>query len=312
MKKFLTVSLSALLIIVLGPVLFQQLRGAEQRVLEGETLDATRFEEIRFRNEAQSIDLGGMLFVPRGTGPYPAAVVIHGSGTSSRANRWYLTLTHFLQDNGILVLLPDKRGSEKSGGDWHHASFEDLATDTAAAIRFLETQRRVKISRIGLIGMSQGGWIAPIVASQSTGLSYLVSVVGSSVSAHQQFLYEEDHNLRQLGVLPGISGILAGPATFISRNWLQRDFWSAVGDFDPLPYWSKLELPALALFGEVDTNVPSARSAERLRGLNKPGITVRIYEGSGHALQDPPGNGNSLLREDALTDIRDFILAVDD
>ena len=286
MKKFLTVSLSALLIIVLGPVLFQQLRGAEQRVLEGETLDATRFEEIRFRNEAQSIDLG--------------------------ANRWYLTLTHFLQDNGILVLLPDKRGSEKSGGDWHHASFEDLATDTAAAIRFLETQRRVKISRIGLIGMSQGGWIAPIVASQSTGLSYLVSVVGSAVTTHQQFLYEEDHNLRQLGVLPGISGILAGPTTFISRNWLQRDFWSAVGDFDPLPYWSKLELPALALFGEVDTNVPSARSAERLRGLNKPGITVRIYEGSGHALQDSPGNGNSLLREDALTDIRDFILAVDD
>ena len=58
--------------------------------------------------------------------------------------------------------------------------------------------------------------------------------------------------------------------------------------------------------------MPSARSAERLRGLNKPGITVRIYEGSGHALQDPPGNGNSLLREEALTDIRDFILAVDD
>ena len=253
MKKFLAVSLPALLVIVLGPVLFQQLRSPEQRVLEGETLDATRFEEIRFRNEAQSIDLGGMLFVPRGVGPYPAA-----------------------------------------------------------AIRFLETQRGVNISRIGLIGMSQGGWIAPIVASQSTGLSYLVSVVGSAVSTHQQFLYEEDHNLRQLGVLPGISGILAGPVTFISRNWLQRDFWSAVGDFDPLPYWSKLELPALVLFGEVDTNVPSARSAERLRGLNKPGMTVRIYEGSGHALQDPPGKGNSLLRQEALTDIRDFILAVDD
>ena len=138
------------------------------------------------RNEVQSIDLGGMLFVPRGTGPYPAAVVIHGSGTSSRANRWYLTLTHFLQDNGILVLLPDKRGSEKSGGDWHHASFEDLATDTAAAIRFLETQRRVKISRIGLIGMSQGGWIAPVAASRDKEIAFVVSMSGASVSAYQQ------------------------------------------------------------------------------------------------------------------------------
>jgi len=311
-KRILTLSLLALLLIVVGPVLLKQLRPAEQRVLVGESLEADRFEEISFRNEAQSIDLGGMLFVPAGTGPFPAAVVIHGSGTSSRNNRWYLSLTHFLQDSGIVVLLPDKRGSEQSGGDWRQASFEDLATDTVAAIRFLQAQSDLEISGIGVIGMSQGGWIAPIAAKQSPGLSFLVSVVGSAVSTHQQFLYEEDHNLRQLGVLPGVSWVLARPATFVARHWAQSDFWNAVGDFDPLPYWKDLGVPALALFGAVDTNVPSARSAGLLRGLNKPGITVRVYEGSGHPLEDPPGTGDRLFRQDALADIRDFILASDD
>lgn len=311
MKKTILLSLLAILMIVLGPVLVEQLQPAQPRTLRGELPDPARYEEIRFRNAAQDVDLAGLLFLPQGAGPFPAAVVIHGSGTSSRSNRWYLTLTHYLQDNGIAVLLPDKRGSEQSGGDWRRASFEDLATDTLAAVRFLGGQRRVGISRIGLVGMSQGGWIAPLVADQSADLSFLVSVVGSAVSTHEQFLYEEDHNLRQLGVLPGVSRALAQATTLVSRRWLQRDFWSAVGDFDPLPYWKRVRSPALILYGGIDTNVPSARSAALLRGLHNPGIAVRVYEGSGHALEDPPGRGDRLIREEALVDIRDFILSTD-
>lgn len=311
MKKTIILTLLAFLMIVLGPVLFQQLQPAQQRTLQGSLPDPARYEEIRFRNAARGIDLAGLLFVPQGTGPFPAAVIIHGSGTSSRSNRWYLTLTHYLQDNGIAVLLPDKRGSEQSGGDWRTASFEDLATDTLAAVRFLGEQRRVGISRIGLVGMSQGGWIAPLAADQPADLAFVVSVVGSAVSTHEQFLYEEDHNLRQLGVLPGVSMALAQLTTLVSRRWLQRDFWSAVGDFDPLPYWKRIESPALILYGEIDTNVPSARSAALLRGLHKPGMEVTVYEGSGHALEDPPGRGDRLIREEALLDIRDFILSTD-
>ena len=141
-------------------------------------------------------------------------------------------------------------------------------------MRFLDEQADLPISRIGLIGMSQGGWIAPLTAAHSPRIAYVVSVVGSAVSTHRQFLYEEQHNLRQLGILPGISHLLAYPATFVNRHWVQRDFWSAVGDFDPLPYWSRLAVPSLALYGEIDTNVPSARSAELLRALNNPVIEV--------------------------------------
>ena len=66
-----------------------------------------------------------------------------------------------------------------------------------------------------------------------------------------------------------------------------------------------------SLCGQVDCNVPSAKSAELLHGLNKPGIIVGVYRGSGHPLEDPPGKGNRLFREEALNAIRDFILATD-
>jgi dienelactone hydrolase len=312
MKKIIFLTLVAVVFLIAAPVIIHQLQPSERRSLVGASPDPARYEEVRFHNEEQAVDLAGMLFLPQGEGPFPAAVIIHGSGTSNRANRWYLTLAHYLQDHGIAVLLPDKRGSERSGGDWRQASFEDLATDTLAAIHFLSVQRGPAISRIGVIGMSQGGWIAPVVADRSPYVAFLVSVVGSAVTTHQQFLYEEDHNLRQMGMLPGISLAVAYPATLVHRAWAQREFWSSVGNFDPLPYWERLAIPALALFGEADTNTPSARSAALLRELDNPDIEVRVYAGSGHALDDPPEVGNRLFRQDALNDIVEFIRATGD
>ncbi|MDX1406228.1 MAG: alpha/beta fold hydrolase [Woeseiaceae bacterium] len=250
-----------------------------------------------------------MLFVPTGIGPFPAVVIIHGSGTSRRQNGWYLTLTEYLQKNGIAVLLPDKRGSEKSEGNWRNASFSDLATDTLAAIQFLKEQDQVAVSRIGIVGMSQGGWIAPIVANGSSDVAFLVNVVGSAVTPKEQLIYEEDHNLRQVGFLPGISRLIAYLSTAYIRNVAQRDFWSANGNFDPLPLWRQLDIDALCLYGADDTNVPTARSAENLRSLNNPNVEVRIFEGSGHALEEPEGLGDSIFRFDALRDIARFIHA---
>jgi dipeptidyl aminopeptidase/acylaminoacyl peptidase len=306
MRKTL-IALGVVLLVVVGPVVVQQLQPQEQRRLEGETLDPSRYEEVRFANTEQQIGLAGLLFLPERRGPFPAAVVIHGSGTSARSNRWYLTLTHHLQDQGIAVLLPDKRGSEQSGGEWRSASFSDLATDTDAAVAYLRGRDDLALSGVGLIGMSQGGWIAPLVAAGSTRPAFLVSVVGSAVSTHEQFLFEEDHNLRQLGVLPGISRLLAYPATFIARHLVQREFWSAVGDFDPLPHWRRVDVPALALLGAEDTNVPSATSVQRLQALGKGNIEVVVYPGSGHPLEDPPGQGDRLIRADALQAVSAFI-----
>jgi len=301
-------SLSLLLLTV--SVVITQLAKPEPRNLEWVALRDTTYQEVSFRNTAQNIQLAGMLFVPEGEGPFPAAVIIHGSGSSRRDSGWYLTLTQYLQDTGVVVLLPDKRGSERSGGDWRTASYHDLATDTVAAVEFLKRQNRVDVSGIGIIGMSEGGRIAPVVADQAPDIAYMVDLVGGAVPAHEALVYEENHNLREMGILPGFSDLLAYPAAWSLIYSRRREFWSAVGNFDPAPFWQETPVPSLVLYGEDDTNVPSHRSAEILRSLGNPNIDVRIYEGSGHALESPPGEGRSIIREDALREIRGFIRSV--
>ena len=304
--------LLVVLALFIVPVLITQVTQPEGRRFRGVALEETQYTEIDFRNTAQDIGLGGMLFIPSGEGPFAAVVVIHGSGTSRRNSRWYLTLTQYLQESGVAVLLPDKRGSEKSQGDWRSASFEDLATDTLAAIQYLKDQDTIAISELGVVGMSQGGWIAPIVANQSPDIAFLVNFVGATVTPQEQLLYEENHNLRQMGFLPGISNLVAFISTAYLKNFGQKEFWDEIEGFDPLPYWKQLTVDALALYGRDDTNVPSADSAEKLRALKNPRIQVRIYDGSGHALADPVDLGDSIIREEALEDIRDFIRSVSD
>ena len=293
-KKYVSIAILAAIIVlfVIIPV-FAQLSEGEGRTLQRVKLEDTTYQEVIFQNLTQGIGLGGMLFVPDGEGPFPAAVIIHGSGTSRRDNGWYLTLTQHLQENGIAVLLPDKRGSEKSEGDWRTSSFKDLAKDSLAASSFLKEQDEIAFSQIGLVGMSQGGHIAPIVASESSDVAFLVNVVGGSIPMHEMLLYEENHNLRQMGLVPGLSNVVAYPSTFVLRNITKRDFWKAIGDFDPIPYWERLSVSSLVLYGQDDTNVPSAESAARLRSLGKSNIDVRIYAGSGHPLEDPEGTGTA-------------------
>ena len=309
MKRNVILALFGFLAVLVIPVVVARFNEPDTRSFERVELRDTTFREISFINNIQDVKLAGMLFVPEGEGPFPAAVLIHGSGTSRRESGWYLTLTRYLQEQGIVVLLPDKRGSVKSEGDWRTSSLEDLATDTAAAVDFLRTQSEVAITNIGVVGLSQGGLIAPVVADQMDELSFLVNVVGGAVPLHDLVLYDETHNLKEMGMLPGLADLFAYPAAWSLIYLRQKEFWDTVGNFDPLPYWQKISIDSLVLLGENDTNVPSSRSAERLRMLNKPNIEVRIYAGSGHALESPEGQGDSIFREDALEDIGNFILA---
>jgi pimeloyl-ACP methyl ester carboxylesterase len=124
---------------------------------------------------------------------------------------------------------------------------------------------------------------------------------------YETLVFEENHNLREMGVLPGISNLLAYPAAWSLIYARQSEFWGAVGNFDPVPYWKNLEVKALVLYGEEDTNTPTRRSVKVFQSLDNPNIEVRVYEGSGHALESPEGKGNSIFREEALIEIRDFI-----
>lgn len=307
MKRYLiNGSLLIVLILVVGPVLIHQLMKPAVRSFDAVRLADTEYREVQFQNKEQGIPLAGMVFMPKGEGPFPAVVIIHGSGTSSRDNGWYLTLTKYLQDNGVVVLLPDKRGSEKSGGNWRNSSLEDLATDTLAAIKYLKEQDQFPVSSIGIIGMSEGGRIAPIVANKSSEVAFVVNVVGGAVSSHDQLHYEENYNIQEMGFLPGISNVISYFSTYSLIYFRKKEFWDAVGDFDPIPHWKRVSVPTLVLYGKEDTNVNSAASKELLDALNKKNIEVRVFDGSGHALEDPHGKGDSIFRKDALSAISEF------
>jgi pimeloyl-ACP methyl ester carboxylesterase len=307
-KRIFLIIAGIVVLLITVPVVIAQFMPDEPRALRGADLKELTYQEVTFPNVTQGISLSGMLFLPEGDGPFPAVIVIHGSGTSHRDNSWYLTPTKHLQDHGVAVLLPDKRGSESSEGSWRTASFHDLATDTLAAISYVRTNYPGLISDIGLLGMSQGGQIAPIVATESDDLSFVINVVGSATPFNESLLYEENNNLQEIGFLPGISNLIAYPSTFFIRNVAQKDFWDAVGDWDPLPHWERVSIPALILYGELDPNVPSQASADRLEALGNPNIQVVVFEGSGHALEDPEGTGDSYFRQDALELIQDFIV----
>ncbi|HSR21157.1 MAG TPA: acyl-CoA thioester hydrolase/BAAT C-terminal domain-containing protein, partial [Anaerolineales bacterium] len=91
------------------------------------------------------------------------------------------------------------------------------------------------------------------------------------------------------------------------RYLAQPQLYKLIVDYDPLLYWGRISVDSLALFGTDDTNVPSAESIRRLESLRNPHVRVKVYEGSGHALESPLGHGNSIIRNDALEDISVFI-----
>jgi dienelactone hydrolase len=296
MRRFL-ILVAIILILLLLPVVFKD-KG--QRALVGPDLSELEYSGIFFENKHEGFQLTGMLFLPEGDGPFPTAIIIHGSGTSRRNNVWYLSVAKHLQDNGIAVLLPDKRGSEKSEGEWVGASFEELGTDTLSAIEFIKDQQMFEVSTIGLIGMSQGGWIAPVVATQSDDVSFVVSMVGAAVTTDEQLLHEEINNIAPY-TYRFIAKLIA-PVT--TNNLKQLDHVSAFMGFDPIPYWKDVHVPVFFAFGGNDENVPVEASIERLRENNLNHFELKTYADGGHAIRDIQTNEVS---DEYLQDLVRFI-----
>ena len=289
--------LVAIIVVLLIPVIF---KGKSRASLQGPSLSEIQYTEIFFNND--DLQLAGMLILPDGEGPYPLAVIIHGSGTSTRDSKWYLSVAKHLQENGIAVLLPDKRGSEKSDGDWRGASFDDLAGDTLAAIEFVKSQEELDFSYIGLIGMSQGGWIAPLTASKSGDVSFVVSMSGAGVTTDEQLLYEEINHIADMGTYLFIAKLIA-PLT--TKNIQRMDFWQPLAGFDPLPYWEQVSVPGFAALGENDKNLPVEESIRRFEALEKE-LQIKVYPDGGHGLTDP---NTGEMQAEFLNDLVSFIEA---
>ncbi len=149
-----------------------------------------RDEDVKYENKPAGITLGGTLTLPPGKGPFPAVLLITGSGAQDRdeallGHRPFLVLADYLTRKGIVVLRVDDRGVGESTGDFNAATTADFATDVEAGVAYLKTRPEVDLHKIGLIGHSEGGVIAPMVAARNRDVAFIVMMAGTGVPGDQ-------------------------------------------------------------------------------------------------------------------------------
>ena len=161
-------------------------------------------EEVTYPNSSAGISLAGTLTLPAGPGPFPAAVLITGSGPQDRdetvfGHHPFLVLSDYLTRNGIAVLRSDDRGVGKSTGTFGDATTRDFAGDVESAVAYLRTRKEIRGDCIGLIGHSEGGIIAPMVAAESKAIAFIVMMAGPGVTGEEVILKQSELISRGMG-----------------------------------------------------------------------------------------------------------------
>jgi pimeloyl-ACP methyl ester carboxylesterase len=266
-----------------------------------------REEEITFPNGKAKISLAGTLTLPPGQGPFPAAILLSGSGPHDRdeslvGHRPFLVLADHLTRKGIAVLRFDKRGIGKSTGDYANATTEDFAGDAEAALAYLKTRKEIEVKKIGLIGHSEGGMIAPLVAAHSGDAAWIVLLAVPGLNGEDTLLLQSELILKTAGVnegqiaktrefnkqtyalvrqekdpaalqaklsdlvqSSGMSASLPHAALQSQVRLLASPWFRFFLDYDPLPALQKTMCPVLALSGEKDLQVSPKENLAKIQ-----------------------------------------------
>ena len=159
-------------------------------------VEIERHEDVGFSNG--EIRLAGTLMSPATAGKHPAIILVHGSGAENR--EYMLPWARFLIRRGMAVLGYDKRGVGASTGDWNTASFDDLAGDVVAAFEYLKTRSDIDRTQIGVLGISQAGWIMPLAAVRAKDLAFLISISGAGVPAAETTIDQARNEMTMTGM----------------------------------------------------------------------------------------------------------------
>ena len=262
-----------------------------------------REEEVSYPNKAGGNTLGATLTIPPGKGPFPAVLLIVGSGPHDRdeslmGHKPFLVLSDYLTRKGIVVLRADKRGVGKSTGDAATATTADYATDAEAGVAYLKTRSEVDPRKIGLIGHSEGGVIAPMVAARNQNVAFIVMMAGSGVPG-DQIIVEQGRLIEEAS---GVSKEKAEANSAVERELLTlvetekddavlekelHEKLVAAGlpdaqmgmqikavtspwmryfiTYDPAPALRMVKCPVLAINGSLDLQVPPAQNLPVIR-----------------------------------------------
>lgn len=147
-------------------------------------------EEVRFNNIKDSVSIAGTFTRPAAMGKYPVVVMISGSGPQNRdeemaGHKLFLVLADYFARNGIASLRYDDRGEGASTGEYNNATIYDFAHDVSTAMGYLKKRKDVDPTGIGLLGHSEGGIIAQIVAANNSGVAFVISMAGMGLNGRQ-------------------------------------------------------------------------------------------------------------------------------
>ena len=278
-------------------------------------------EEVSFQNG--NIKLNGTLLVPSRSGQHPAVIFIHGSGPRTRDD--YRFYADRFARNGIAALIYDKRAVGGTGSNDEQSDLRDLSGDALAAVEFLKSRDDINRKQIGLWSLSQGGWVAPLAATQSSDVAFLISVSGPGVKVGDVHLYAGQMRLRERGfseadineaftTLKQVDEFVRSggdrnalqslldqawtkpwaPSTILPRRVPTTEEQSRLFrwrnlDFDPAPSWERIKVPVLAFFGDRDNVVPVQQSVERidraLKQARNADATIKVYPDADHIIK---------------------------
>ncbi len=254
-----------------------------------------REREVEYENAADKVTLSGTLTLPKPPGKYPAAILISGSGGQDRNeslldHKPFLILSDHLTRAGFAVLRFDDRGIGKSTGDHATADTRDFARDVAAAIDFLKQQVEIDPTKIGLIGHSEGGLIAPIVATSRNDVAFIVMLAGPGVTGREIVLNQTGLIEQAEGASPEVSAI--------NREFLAVTFELMASDKTNDEIKSLLRVR----FEELRQKLPKEKQAEMTSAVFESSVTPMLSPWFRYFLTYDP--------RPALTKVRCPILAL--
>jgi pimeloyl-ACP methyl ester carboxylesterase len=223
-----------------------------------------------------SVTLAGTLDLPQGTGRFPVMVFVPGSGRTTRESD--KPAVDIAVPQGIAVFRYDKRGLGQSTGTFEEVStanservLGDRASDVKAIVEYLSTHSRIRADQIFLWGTSQGAWVAPLVAAQTTKVAFVICVLGGGSPVGTVIEY----------------GRLGQDAS-LSIDEITRRASTFAGPFgyDPLPTITALTRPVLWIYGGQDRSTPTQLDVARLAQLKKSNFTVKVFPTMNHDMVD--------------------------